>query len=103
MKTTLAFISIILCFMSRAMASDDNYVPENGFVPNEQTAVSIAEAVLMPIYGAEAIKKERPFKASLQNGVWTVVGTLPRGLLGGVATIEISKIDGHVLRVTHEK
>ena len=83
------------------MADNHSYVPDAGFVPDDRTAIQIAEAVLTPIYGAEAVKHERPFTASLKDGVWTVVGSLPRGGVGGVALVEISRKDGRVQRVSH--
>src|SRR5436190_23419308 len=66
---------------------------EQGFVPDEATAVRIAEAVLIPIYGQESLNKEKPFKATLTNEIWTVKGTLQKGFKGGVAVVELSKKD----------
>lgn len=76
--------------------------PKDGFVPNEATAIRIAEAVLFPIYGEKEIQSERPFKATLKDGVWTVKGTLAPGLLGGTAIVRVSKSDGRILLVAHE-
>jgi hypothetical protein len=76
--------------------------PKNGFVPDQATAIRIAEAVLVPIYGEKNIQSERPFKATLKNGVWTVTGTLPPQSLGGTAIVRLSKADGRILLVTHE-
>lgn len=84
-------------------ASETGYIPENGFVPDEKTAISIAEAVLGPIYGAEKIKSERPFKATLKDGIWTVEGSLTRGNVGGVVIAEISKKDGKIQLLSHGK
>jgi hypothetical protein len=50
--------------------------PAGGYVPDATTAVRIAEAVLMPIYGAKQIGYEKPFDATLDGDVWTVNGTL---------------------------
>jgi hypothetical protein len=75
--------------------------PKEGFVPNEQTAVRIAEAVLIPIYGEENVRSERPFKAVLANGVWTVRGHLPPNMLGGSAVVRLAKADGQILFVIH--
>jgi hypothetical protein len=84
-----------------------SYRPAEGYVPDVATAVAIAEAVLMPIYGAETIAKERPLTAELKEGTWTVKGTLacPGGgrCVGGVAEVEIDKENGKVLRVSHGK
>jgi len=78
------------------------YVPPNGFVPDSGTAVRIAVAVWIPIYGASQIRSEQPYVATLKDGVWTVTGTLPRQYnLGGVAMARISKRDGRILFVLH--
>jgi len=77
-----------------------SYKPKEGYVPDEATAIKIAEAVWLPIYG-DSIYKEKPFRAKLKDGVWTAIGSLPEGYLGGVAEIEITKDDGKILRVNH--
>ena len=74
-----------------------------GFVPDELTAIRIAEAVWIPIYGRKQIEEERPFVAALSDGVWTVTGTLPKGYVGGTAIAEISKESGSILRISHGK
>ena len=78
-------------------------IPTDGVVPDKETAVRIAEAVLIPIYGRQQIESERPFNATLIEGIWIVEGTLPKLMLGGVAQVEISKHDGRILRITHGK
>ena len=79
-----------------------SYKPKDGFVPDAATAVRIAEAVLIPIYGEQKVASERPFKATLQDGVWTVVGTLPPNFMGGTALVRIAKADGRILYLIHE-
>jgi NTF2 fold immunity protein len=103
----------IFCFVILiAAAQSQSYVPKDGFVPDSATAVKIAEAVLIPVYGKEKIESERPFKATLENGVWTVNGTLycPDGkggvttdCVGGTAEVKLSKADGRVLKMIHYK
>lgn len=81
-----------------------NYKPKAGYVPNAETAIKIAVAVWEPIYGQERIAAEKPYKATLVNGVWVIEGSLSNEhALGGVAIAEISKDDGKVLRVSHGK
>ena len=100
---------LIACAMSAygegASYSDErgqhHYVPEQGFVPDAETAIKIAEAVWLPIYGEETLKDERPFQAVLKDDVWRVKGFLPEYMLGGVAEAEIRKQDGAILRVSH--
>ena len=77
--------------------------PVHGFVPDEKTALRIAEAVLEPIYGQKQLNGERPFKATIENGLWTVQGTLPEGLTGGVATVQIWQSDAKIEAVMHTK
>jgi hypothetical protein len=88
------------------------YKPEQGYVPDADTAVQIAEAVLVPVYGKKQIESEKPFNAELKNGVWTVSGTLrcPDGkggtttyCSGGVAVVKISKDDARILFMMHYK
>jgi NTF2 fold immunity protein len=75
-----------------------------GYVPDAATAITIAVAVLEPIYGRERISRQKPFKATLVDGIWTVEGSLPKQYdKGGVAVAEISKEDGRILRVSHGK
>lgn len=96
-----------LLFLFVSLVSGQGVVPKEGYVPNSDTAVQIAEAVLIPVYGKKHIQSERPFIAKLKDGVWTVSGTLrcPDGTttncVGGVAVVEISKADARVLSMTH--
>jgi hypothetical protein len=69
--------------------------PKNGYVPDAATAIKIAVAVWTPIYGERQIADEKPYRATLKDGVWTVEGSMPPNL------IEIAKSDGRILRVEH--
>lgn len=87
---------------------DDGYVPKAGFVPTAEVAAQIAEAVLTPIYGKKVMTAERPFHATLENGVWIVKGSVPcpgapPGAVcpGGNAEIWISKSNGQILYMIH--
>jgi hypothetical protein len=89
------------------------YRPSSGFVPDESTALRVAEAVLIPVYGEKGIESERPFTAKLKGGVWTVAGTLrcsdgkggftTDDCAGGVATVQISKQDARIISMIHYK
>ncbi len=66
----------------------------------------------MPVYGKKQIDSEQPFTARLKDDVWTVSGTLrcPDGkggvttaCDGGVAVVQISKLDVRVVSMTHYK
>jgi hypothetical protein len=77
-------------------------ISQKNYVPDEQTAIKIAEAVLIPIYGSQKVAAERPFHAHLDGNIWTIEGTL-HSELGGVATVRIARSDGRILSVTHGK
>jgi hypothetical protein len=79
--------------------SDNTSLPFRGVVPNEITAVKIAEAVFLPIYGEEEVSKYRPYEATLKDNVWTVFGTLKPNARGGTPTMTIQKKDGKVLEI----
>ncbi len=93
--------SVVESTQELANPQRSSFKPEQGYVPDEQTAIAIAVAVWIPIYGQEQIESERPYRATLRNGVWTVTGTLPEGYHGGTAVAEIAKDDGRILRVVH--
>jgi hypothetical protein len=103
----LAFLLLIPVLLSAAEPPKHSYKPPQGYVPNEATAIRIAEAVLTPIYGVDTIEKEKPLIARLENETWVVEGTFRcpggSGCKGGVAVAEIAKDDGKILRVSHGK
>jgi hypothetical protein len=92
-------VGLLLCSTSFAQAP----IPKSGFIPDEKTAIRIAEAVLSPIYGEQKIIDERPFHAILSNGLWIVEGSLRAVSVGGVATIRLDKKTGAVISYIHGK
>lgn len=70
-------------------------------VTDAGTALLIAEAVLVSIYGEVLIQHQQPLAVGKFGDVWIVEGTLPKGYLGGVAYIKIHSLDGRILQVTH--
>lgn len=79
-----------------------SYKHQNGYVPDSETAIKIAEAAWFPIYG-ENIFKMKPFTAKLIDGVWHVRGTLQKLVLKGTPVAEISNDTGEILNVGHEQ
>ncbi len=103
---------VLVCFLlSVPLACGQGVKPAGGFVPDSKTAVKIAEAVLVPVYGEKQIESEKPLAAKLKGNVWTVEGGLHcsdgKGTgtvcLGGVATVEIDKMDGRIVSMSHTK
>jgi hypothetical protein len=92
--------------MAERHPSKHNYNPADGIVPDELTATKIAEIVLKRAYGDEIINRELPLRATLRSdNVWIVRGTWPYSYSsdgrGGVATVEITKKDGQIIRMSH--
>ncbi len=74
----------------------------NEIVPNEETAIKIAEAVWLAKFGERIYSKE-PFVASLiGDSIWEVKGTLIEKK-GGVPFVSIQKKDGKILEISHGK
>ncbi len=73
--------------------------PKQRWAADSATAVKIAQALLVPVYGKKQIESEQSFTANLEDGVETVSGTLPcrtaggttSACDGGIAVVEISK------------
>ena len=73
---SLAFV-LVPCLVDAQQPGPQGYTPPHGFVPDSATAVRIAVAAWIPIYGESRIMAEKPFAATLQDSVWTVTGSPP--------------------------
>jgi hypothetical protein len=100
----------LLCVLSIGVCLGNDvhsYHPKDGYVPEQATAMAIAEAVLVAIYGKEQIQRQKPFKIELKDNIWTIEGRAPSGsgalYLGGTALVRISRATGEILQVTHSK
>jgi hypothetical protein len=51
----------------------------------------------------ETIERQKPFRAELEDDVWTVRGSLTEGCTTGVVVARISKADGAVLETGREQ
>jgi len=100
-----------LCFGFCVGADLNPSFPKSGFVPDEKTAIAIAVAIWLPIYGDHIFYK-KPFVAKLDSTLnkWIVKGSItPKNkgevlyIRGGVPYIEINKKTAEVLRVIHGK
>jgi hypothetical protein len=106
-------ISVICCaqnlidhdefvYNRRLIKTTRSYVPKNGFVPDKDTALAIAYAVALPIFGKKQVENEKPLRAELEGGVWTILGSLNCGsCVGGTLVMQIDKASGKVLFLTH--
>ena len=73
----IAIASVALALFG-ADGERHNVKPRDGYVPDAETAIAVAIAVWNPIYGKKQIEEERPYTARLEDGVWTVKGSLPK-------------------------
>jgi len=82
----------------------NNIAPKYDLVKDKETAINIAEEILLPIYGKD-INDKKPFEATYDEEfkVWIVSGTLGKNFIGGVPNVIIQKSDGKVLAVWHTK
>ena len=112
MKKVIVFVIIIVFVIAisgilvfNMTKPQDGYVYklEDGFVPDAETAIKIAEAVWYPIYGD--LTEEQPFIATYieKDNAWYVRGSMPENTttVGGMAEILIRKSDGKVIFIRH--
>ena len=85
----------------QAIASESTLVSDSLPVPDERTAIVLAERALVKRYGGEIIDNQRPLTARLEGNTWVVTGTLPPNHLGGVAIAHVSRNSGRVIRLEH--
>ncbi len=79
------------------------YRNQNGLIPNAKAAVDFAKIIFNYCENG-AFNSEKPFNVELVNNrVWYIYGSLPKGTVGGVVEISIQKSDGKVLAIFHGK
>ena len=105
MKPLAAALLSLVAFVgtSSGQSSSDIFDKPGGLVPDQRTAIAIAEAVLFPIYGEKNIRQQRPYVVKHARGKWIIEGApLPAGFAGGVFHIVIRQRDAKILEITHE-
>jgi hypothetical protein len=103
------FISTGACFVTvfAVAFAQGTPPPKDGYVRDADTAIKIAVVVWSRIYGEREIAAEKPYRATLKHGVWTVQGSTPEEAskkptaVGGAAYAEIAKADGRILLIGH--
>ncbi len=108
-KRFLLFLFAVCCtfpLMTAVCDAPNNpelFEQKGGLVPDKQTAVRIAEAILFPIYGEKNIGAQRPYRIKLRNGKWIIDGAPPPpGMTGGSFHIVILQRDARVLEIGHD-
>ena len=90
-----------LCLSSASLAQNVPKIFEcnGGVVADKETAIRIAEAILFPVYGENAIRGQRPYQVTLNDGKWTVDGTVRLGFVGGSFHVVILQRDARVVEI----
>lgn len=83
---------------------ENNIISKYDMISDKETAIKVAENILLSIYGDE-INDKKTFEATYDEEFksWVVSGTLGKNFIGGVPNIIIQKNDGKVLAVWHTK
>ncbi|MDP4115033.1 MAG: NTF2 fold immunity protein [Bacteroidota bacterium] len=88
-------------------SSENNYKPSfietdpknDGYIPNAATAIKIAKAIWIPLYG-ETDYLNKTFKTELsKDGVWKVYNQVPADSQGVELYAYINKMDGKIIKV----
>ena len=93
-----------LCLSSASPAQNVPKVFEcnGGVVSDKETAIRIAEAILFPVYGENAIRGQRPYQVTLNDGKWTVDGTVRPSFVGGSFHVVILQRDARVVEIGYQ-
>jgi NTF2 fold immunity protein len=113
LATILSSLLLVPCLAGAQQPTRPAKVSPQGFVPDSATAVRIAVAVWIPLYGESTIMAQQPITAKLQDSVWTVTGRLVPSaspvfvidgnvVSGSALAAKISQRDGRILQVSLE-
>ena len=72
-------------------------------IKDSLTATTIAEAVLFGIYGKANITKQKPYEIYHVDNYWLLIGTLPKGWVGGTFLIILDDRNSQIIKLTHGK
>jgi hypothetical protein len=94
-------IFVILLLLVAVTHSGATTKKHPDYVPDEKTAIRIAEAVLIARDGEERVKEQLPLSASISYGeLWIVQGTEPGPpRKGGGIAVMINKHSGCIVNV----
>lgn len=102
-KTGLLISAFFLLFLSYATTSTKQEI-EIIYVPNEATAIKVAETIWVGMWGIDVVNQSRPFHAELKDNIWHVKGTVPpKAEKGGNIHILLQASDCKVIDAWIEK
>jgi hypothetical protein len=114
MKNTFGLLAISAVLCTFSMSADSQKTPPrsnpavDGYVPDASTAEKIALAVMIPVFGPEAVAFQKPYTVRLSKGEkWVVQGNWPppgdSSINGGTLIVHISKKDGKIVELYRSK
>jgi hypothetical protein len=97
MKTVRILLCVLLVTLTAAAQVT---TPKDGYVPDAETAIRIATAILIPINRKHGVETSS-FSATLNGDVWSVhVDPCPTtACMGGGTEVQISKKDARIIDV----
>ena len=103
-KVSLVFLFITFFFTPLLWALK----PGSGYVPDEPTALKVAEAILIAYEGEKKFNEQKPYDVFLKDGIWNVSGAgdcaqKPGCRGGGGVEMKISKEDGRILELHYAR
>jgi len=95
---------ILVAVSATAQATAKSQLPRD-YVPNQEVAIRIAEAVLVGQFGQERVNAQLPLQVrSTSKDLWLVEGTIRNGLeIGGNFGVWVNKHSGCVKVIEHAK
>jgi hypothetical protein len=92
-------------FVRQQIRGTKSFIPKKGFIPDKETAIAVAYAVAVPVYGQAKVDAEKPLRAENEAGVWTILGTLhgPPGTVGGTLEMQIDQRTGRIIYLGHSQ
>lgn len=102
-NTTIAILLLgsLTCLAMKDLTNQEQPLWQINYVPNDTTAIKVAEAILEGFIGKEEVNLIKPFKANLESGIWQVDGAPPKAL-GGTMHVRLQASDCKVLKVWGE-
>jgi NTF2 fold immunity protein len=76
---------------------------KDAIINKAMTAMTVAEAILIEIYGEANITKQKPYNIYHIKNYWIMDGSLPKGSVGRTFHIIIDDRTSKVIEITHGK
>ena len=87
--------------IKKALSDSSDKSFSDTLIKNKEMAISIAEPILMNLYGKAVIADEKPYECYSIDGYWFIGGTLPKNHTGSVFEMIMSAKDGRIIKIMH--